>query len=211
MTVTEPRDVGEEARRLEALWGGRFGDDYVARNLTAARGREAFWAWLLRAHPVQSVLEIGCNIGANLQWIAGAGRHVVGVDVNHGALQRLRHGVAGVDGVLAAARTLPFRSAAFDLVFTAGVLIHQPEAALPAVIDEMVRCARRYVACMEYFAETTVEVPYRGERDALFKRDYGGLLAARWPGLALRGRGELHRDAGWDDVTYWLFEKTAER
>jgi len=207
VTVTEPRDVGEEARRLEALWGGRFGDDYIARNLTAARGREAFWSRLLGAHLVRNVLEIGCNIGANLQWIADPGRHVVGVDVNHGALQRLRHGVAGVDGVLALARTLPFRTASFDLVFTAGVLIHQPEEALPAVMDEMVRCSRRYVACVEYFAETTVEVPYRGERHALFKRNYGGLFATRWPGLALREQGELRRDAGWDDVTYWLFEK----
>jgi spore coat polysaccharide biosynthesis protein SpsF len=211
VTVIEPRDVREEARRLEALWGGRFGDDYIARNLSAARGREAFWQGLLRAHPMRSVLEVGCNVGANLQWIAGGVPHVTGVDVNHGALERLRQAVPGVDGILAPARALPFRGGAFDLVFTAGVLIHQPEAALPAVIDEVVRCSGRYVLSIEYFAETTVEVPYRGERDALFKRNYGGLFAARWPGLALIEQGELHRDAGWDEVTYWLFEKVAGR
>ena len=73
----------------------------------------------------------------------------------------------------------------------------------------MVRVSRRYVLTMEYYSAEQVEVPYREHRGALFKRDYGGLFAASYPELKLLERGELKADQGWDDVTFWLFEKTA--
>ena len=198
-----------EARRLEDLWAGGFGDAYITRNETAARGRDAFWTSMLQTYPVQSVLEVGCSTGPNLVWIARAvpGARVAGVDISQRALDSLRQAIPGVRGVLAQARRLPFEDGRFDLVFTAGVLIHQPEVTLGAVMDEIVRCSRRYVLCLEYFAEQPVEVPYRGETGALFKRDYGRLYQGRHPELALRDRGFLPRSEGWDDVTYWWFEK----
>ena len=73
---------------------------------------------------------------------------------------------------------------------------------------EIVRCSRRYVLCGEYFAEEPTEVPYRGQTGALFKRDYGASLPAScFPELALVDQGFLGRDEGWDDVTWWLFER----
>ena len=53
-----------------------------------------------------------------------------------------------------------------------------------------------------------VEVPYRGQEGALFKRDYGGLFLELFPELELRGQGFLGKDQGWDDVTWWVLEKT---
>jgi spore coat polysaccharide biosynthesis protein SpsF len=97
------------------------------------------------------------------------------------------------------------------LVFTAGVLIHQPELSLPVVMSEIVRCSRRYVLCMEYFAETTVEVDYRGHSGALFKRNYGALYRELFPELQLLEQGELTADQGWDNVTYWAFEKSSSK
>lgn len=205
------RSAEREARRLEHLWAGEFGEAYIQRNSAAARGRDAFWTAMLRAHPVESVLEIGCSTGPNLAWIAGVvpSPRIAGVDISERALRDLRRGIPGVRAILAQARRLPFRDAQFDLVFTAGVLIHQPERMLDAVMDEVVRCARRYVLCMEYFAPQTVEVPYRGQSGALFKRDYGRLYEERHPDLVLRDHGFLPRGGGWDDVTYWWFERRA--
>ena len=205
--MSDPRAAREEANRLERLWQGDFGDAYVERNRRAGAPRGPFWREILADLTVASALEIGCNVGANLRWIAGPGRAAVGIDVNVKALAELRRGAPGARPVCAAGRYLPFRDRAFDLVFTMGVLIHQPESSLGDVVDEMVRCSHRYVLCGEYFAPETVEVPYRGQAGALFKRDYGRLIAARHPELALRRQGFLGRDAGWDDVTYWLFER----
>ncbi len=203
-----PAHRDEEAQRLERLWSGGFGDAYALRNIRAGEGRGPFWRRVLGALPVASVLEAGCNVGGNLRWIdALVAGPVCGVEINPSALARLRQDMPGVACLQARARELPFRDRSVDLVFTMGVLIHQPETSLAAVMAEIVRCARRFVLCGEYFAPATVEVPYRGETGALFKRDYGRLYQELAPALRLRERGFLGRAEGWDDVTYWVFEK----
>ena len=206
--MDNPQD-SKETKRLEELWAGKFGQDYVERNRAAANGRDAFWKPFLERHPVREVLEVGCNIGANVRWIAAVlpPANVHGIDVNVEALQSLSVAVPGVQVARAAARHLPYGDARFDLVFTAGVLIHQPEEALAQVMSEIVRCSRRYVLAIEYFSLQTQEVFYRGQEGALFKRDYGRLYRERHPELKEVETGRLGRPEGWDDVTYWLFTK----
>jgi pseudaminic acid biosynthesis-associated methylase len=196
--------------RLEKLWSGEFGDAYTDRNAAAGAHRETFWRELIAAYPCASALEIGCNLGANLGWIAKLlpPRGVFGVEINEHALVRLRAAHPGVNAVWGQARELPFRDRFFDLTFTMGVLIHQPPSHLPIVMSEIVRCSRRYVLAGEYFADTPTEVPYRGHEGALFKRDFGGLYAELFPELRLVKKGFLAKATGWDDVTWWLFERT---
>jgi len=198
-----------DATRLEALWSGEFGDAYTERNEAAGEGRRLFWRTMLEEFPAARVLEVGCNLGANLRWIAaeGVSGAVWGVDINLHALRQLRRAVPVVRSVAAAALALPFRDRAFDLVFTVGVLIHQPPDTLPAVMAEIVRCSRRWVLCGEYYAAEPTEVPYRGQTGALFKRDFGGLYQELFPRLAPRKQVFLSRADGWDDVTFWMFEK----
>jgi pseudaminic acid biosynthesis-associated methylase len=206
MPTPDEADVG----RLEDLWGGEFGDRYVERNREAAAGREPFWRSLHERHPFATVLEVGCNVGGNLQWLAQlvAPHDVFGVDINSGALREVRAELPDVNVVYSPARTLPFRDARFELTFTTGVLIHQPPDALPIVMSEIVRCSSRYVLCGEYHAEAVEEVPYRGERGALYKRDWGALYASLFPELRLLDRQFAPRsEGGWDDITFWLFEK----
>ena len=200
----------DEAARLEALWSGEFGDRYADRNIDAGEGREPFWSDTLGRLEVASVLEIGCNVGANLRWIAGSigAENAHGVDVNEKALEIARERIPGVDVRRASARELPFGDAEFDLTFTTGVLIHQPPDELDAVMSEIVRCSRRYVLCGEYFAPEQEQVPYRGERGALFKMDFGARYRELHPELALIDERFLSRDDGpWDDLTVWTFEK----
>jgi pseudaminic acid biosynthesis-associated methylase len=211
VSVRNRADAGTppDGARLEALWSGEFGDAYTERNTTAGDERRPFWRATLEEFPVARVLEVGCNLGANLRWIAseGASGSVCGVDVNLLALGRLHRAAPTARPVGAAALGLPFADRAFDLVFTVGVLIHQPPAALPAVMTEIVRCSRRFVMCGEYYAPEPTEVAYRGQTGALFKRDFGGLYRQLFPGLALRKQQFLSKAEGWDDVTFWMFEK----
>jgi len=198
-----------EALRLEKLWSSEFGDDYVERNRAAGDTRGPFWQKTLTELDAQNVLEVGCNVGANLRWIATLRppQQVYGVDINLKALNELRRSLSDVNTIWSPGRELPFRDRWFDLVFTMGVLIHQPESTLPMVMSEIVRCSRCYVLCGEYFAEQTTEVPYRGQSGALFKRNYGRIYQELFPKLRLLQQGFLGRDEGWDDVTYWVFEK----
>ena len=209
MTSTKTTQRGEAAR-LEELWAGEFGNEYIERNLEAYDRRGEFWLPLLDELRPQSVLEVGCNVGGNLQWITQRvdPSRVTGVDVNAKALRLLDERVRGVRGVRAPARELPIGDRSIDFVFTMGVLIHQPQDTLDKVMCEMVRTSSRYVFCGEYHDAETVEVPYRGQDGALFRRDYGNLFLDLFPvELTLLREGFLGPEAGWDRVTWWLFER----
>ena len=206
--IVEERHPGE-VERLEALWAGGFGNDYVERNAGSYGHRRSFWEEICERLNPRSVLEVGCNVGGNLKWIephVDEGR-AFGVDINTQAIREVRRLLPAVNSVWSPGRDLPFRDRMFDLVFTMGVLIHQPDISLPLVMEEMVRCSARYVLCGEYFAAEPVEVGYRGEQGALFKRDYGGIFQQMFPELALVDTGFLSRQEGWDDVTWWILER----
>jgi pseudaminic acid biosynthesis-associated methylase len=201
--------VKSETERLEGLWSGEFGNQYVERNAGVWQNRQPFWDGILSEFPVKNIFEVGCNVGGNLRCIAeivGA-ENVFGIDVNTKALEQIHQEAPKINAIHSFARELPFRDNWFDMVFTMGVLIHQPESTLPLVMSEIVRCSRRYVFCGEYFAEETAEVSYRGQEGALFKRDYGFLYQELFPNLKLLKKGFLEKGSGFDDVTYWMFEK----
>ena len=207
--VMDEHERPSECERLESLWSGKFGDAYIERNRPEGNIGEPFWRKVFAEFDAQTVLEVGCNIGVNLRCIAAlrTPQQVYGIDINRKALKELRTTLPDVNAIWSPGRELPFRDRWFDLVFTMGVLIHQPESTLPLVMAEIVRCSRRYVLCGEYFAEETTEVPYRDQSGALFKRDYGRIYQELFPSLRLLRRGFLGRDEGWDDITYWIFEK----
>ena len=176
----------------------------------AGDNRGPFWTSILDRTQPRSILEVGCNVGGNLRWLVGSDRRVVGVDVNEGALATLASEVPGAEGVRCPARSLPFEDGEFELTFTMGVLIHQPEESLGTVMDELVRCAGRWVLVGEYHAGETEEVAYRGVDGALFRRDYGALFLQRFAVLRSAAEGFLGRSEGWDDVSWWLFERVDE-
>jgi methylase of polypeptide subunit release factors len=102
-----------DVRRLETLWAEDLGDEYVDCNSDVHVNREPLWGQLHENHPFTNVLEVGCNMGANLQWLAkivGA-ENVWGVDVNAYALRTARSRLPDVNVVRSPARSLPLRDA----------------------------------------------------------------------------------------------------
>ncbi len=198
-----------ETKRLERLWTGNFGDAYTSRNSDAYSNRRPFWKSLLQRVELRNCLEVGCNVGGNLRWIAEfiPPESTFGVDINRGAIEKLHRQFPRINALYSPARQLPFRDRHFDLVFTMGVLIHLPAESLPVVMSEIYRCSNRYILCGEYYASQPTAVPYRGQDGALFKRDFGALYRQFFPELKLRKKGFLARKTGWDDITYWFFEK----
>lgn len=207
--MKEPKG-SSESTRLEQLWGGDFGDQYIKRNLEVAEDRKPFWDMMLSEFDIASVLEVGCNVGGNLQWLSKAlpMQNIYAIDINEQAIINVRKNFSGVNAICSPAKRLPFRDEFFDLTFTTGVLIHQPQETLPLVMNEIVRCSRRYVLCGEYYADKLTEIPYHGEQGALFKRDFGGMYKELFPELELLKDGFLPKEqGGWDDIRYWIFKK----
>jgi pseudaminic acid biosynthesis-associated methylase len=202
----------------ERFWRGAFGNDYLKRNAATAaelRARMALWRDILacvRKAPPRSVLEVGANIGNNLRAlrrVTGATRFAVEPHAGARAVLlrdrvvapgNLRDGIASAIG---------FPDGVADLAFTSGVLIHIHPRDLLASCREIHRVARRYVACVEYFSVEPEEIAYRGHRERLFKRDFGGFWLDHFPDLRLRGYGFVWRRAtGLGNLTWWVFEKT---
>jgi ubiquinone/menaquinone biosynthesis C-methylase UbiE len=80
---------------------------------------------------------------------------------------------------------LPFKNEYFDLVFSAGVLIHIPPDHLPEALREIYRVSKRYLLSIEYFAEQETVIHYRGHEDLLWKRNFFQHWQAQFADLVL--------------------------
>jgi spore coat polysaccharide biosynthesis protein SpsF len=198
----------------EKFWAGSFGDEYSARNRGAGHvaSYTAMWARILgRTHGVSSILELGCNIGLNLrafrQLLPEAS--LTAVEINATAAAEAARVPADVK-VGSILEYEPDRR--HDLVVIAGVLMHIEPTRLPTVYDLMHRASGRYICLAEYYNPTPVEIPYRGHRERLYKRDYAGELLDRFDDLSLVDYGFVYRrDPTFpqDDTTWFLLERHA--
>lgn len=84
------------------------------------------------------VLEVGCGTGLLLRRVAPLASEAVGLDLSHGMLSVARERALRVVG--GSASRLPFRSGAFDLVYSFKVLAHVPD--IREAVREMVRVTR---------------------------------------------------------------------
>ena len=193
------------SQETEQFWAGQFGNEYLERNRVNWRERMGFWESAIDFCAPQSVLEIGCNAGWNLRAIQAV-RHSVdlyGVDVNANAVNEAR--AAGLDvqqsnalGILGL-----HDAGSIDLVFTAGVLIHIPPEDLEPVMRAIMHVSARYVIAVEYMAEESQEIDYRGHAGKLWKRPFGKLYQDL--GMRLVSYGDTAE--GFDQCGYVLLEK----
>ena len=186
----------------ESFWAGAFGSEYTARNRVDFTERAPFWHGIIDRFKPASILEVGCNAGWNMDAIKLIDDDIIvhGVDVNHDALTEARskgHTVYGLP-----AQHIDQLPRQYDLVFTAGVLIHVPPSDLRKVMRRIVEQSTRFVVSVEYGSNDVEEVNYRGHGDRLWKRPYGLLYAEM--GLRALEAGEAE---GFDRCGYWVFEK----
>lgn len=202
-------DKDKNSRQLDA-WTGEFGDAYTGRNIVDPAKRVMAFKTMLAGLPLGKVLEVGCNRGHNLAAVANAlGRpcELTGLEPNGLAFELAAKSFPQFNFVRGNSYALPFPDASFDLVFTAGVLIHIPPERLAEAMREIVRVASKYVLCIEYFAESEQEINYRGQDGLLWKRDFGGIYPKGFTSLKLLKNGYWAIEDGFDRTTWWLFEK----
>ena len=191
-----------------ALWRSEFGRDYTDRNDREKPERVIAWSQLLDGIVPERALEVGCNVGWNLEYLRRIGvGELYGIEPQAYAVSRARERGPGFGVLQGTAFDLPFRDAWFDLAFTSGVLIHISPATIGTAIDEIYRVSRRWIVAIEYDNPTEQEIHYRGHQAALWKRDHGALWQARHPDLHEVRRLEFGVADGYDDCTAHLFEK----
>jgi pseudaminic acid biosynthesis-associated methylase len=201
----------------EAFWAGAFGDAYTERNRSArlvAAKTALFSRALTRTRDVNSIVELGANIGLNLLALRTLlpQARLEAVEINATAFAQL----AKIEGLQAIRGSLfDYRPAvAADLSFTCGVLIHIAPERLRDAYEALYMASRRYVLVCEYYNPAPAEVTYRGHSARLFKRDFAGEMLDRYADLQLLDYGFVyHRDPVFplDDFNWFLMERTETR
>jgi pseudaminic acid biosynthesis-associated methylase len=180
-------------------WTGRFGLDYTDRNSLTPAQVDELWMknygvsrsemnrkFLSDVPKDARILEVGCNLGNQLVLLQNLGyTNLYGVEVQEYAIEAARARTRNIQLALASAFDLPYEDGYFDLVFTAGVLIHISPQDLPVAMDEIHRCSKEYLMGSEYYAPRVTEVKYRNHDALLWKMDYAQQYLTRFPGLGL--------------------------
>jgi len=197
----------------EKFWAGQFGNDYIKRNMSPellASNVNFFTGIFNRTENVNSILELGCNVGMNLRAMKTIlpNAEFTALEINETAVNVLKE-VPYIDVIHGSILEYqPDRK--WDFVFTKGVLIHINPDHLDSVYELMYNSTNKYIVVAEYYNRTPVAIPYRGEVDRLFKRDFAGELLDKYPDLKLVDYGfSYHRDNNFkqDDVSWFLLEK----
>jgi pseudaminic acid biosynthesis-associated methylase len=200
LTKTDCSDgpcIGETSQT--EVWQGEFGRSYTDRNTLGVEQVDSLWlrnygitrseinqSFLKDVPAEASFLEVGCNVGNQLLLLYHQGYHnLSAVEIQSYALAIARQRLKNVRFKRASALALPFEDNSFDVVFTSGVLIHIAPTDISRALDEIYRCAKRYVWGMEYYAPSPTAVNYRGHDELLWKMDYSQMFLARFADLEL--------------------------
>lgn len=198
----------------EKFWAGGFGSDYIDRNQgdTLLASNLNMWVNMLKnAKNINSCIEFGANIGMNLKALKllYPEQDQYGIEINSDAASELEKIIPASNVFHSSIFDFkPFRK--FDLSFIKGVLIHINPDELPVVYEKLVASCGEYLLVAEYYNPSPVAIPYRGNTDRLFKRDFAGEIMEKYPEMKLIDYGFSYRhDPSFpqDDITWFLMRK----
>lgn len=195
-------------RRIEHLYANGVGAAHFARVKTLTFPRGPFWRDLLAQRVVTSVLEVGSGAGVNARYLSRYTRYSA-IDISPVALRETQPYSSRLSQ--ASAASLPFPDCSFDLVVSAGLLMHTPKDALDAVMGEQARVSRKYVLLCEYDDQNGMEreIDWHGIKGALWSRPIGTWWWNRNPEFVPVERRELTREDGFDRTAMVLFRRRA--
>ena len=197
-------------------WATFLGRHWTEQNRVSAGSRVGTFRELLSGLEVNTILEIGCNRGYNLEAISRIDSYrLVGVDICRLPLESAKAwNVCQAD-----INHLPFKDKSFDLVLTVAVLLYFTAEQMLDIVKEVSRVQRRYLLAIEYGLQGKVgggkvdecyegAVRYKPSPSRFWEaftvwwgRDYSSIF----PGLI--GKGYLGHKAGFNSSHWWLFDK----
>jgi pseudaminic acid biosynthesis-associated methylase len=190
--------MSEPTRQMQE-WSGNFGKEYTDRNALSLPDMELFYKecygitrtemnlrFLSDFDRDMRVLEVGSNIGNQLLCLQKVGfKNLHGIELQSYAVELSKSRTEGINIIQGSAFDIPFKGGFFDLVFTSGLLIHIAPEDINMVLDEMHRCTKQYIWCLECYSEVYTPIPYRGHADLLWKANFSQLFLDRFKDLIL--------------------------
>jgi pseudaminic acid biosynthesis-associated methylase len=200
-----------ELNEQEKFWAHGYAREYIEKNknFDAELGVEAWETMLKKASGIQTILECGCNIGRQINFLnkvlPQAEKSVIEISKPAFDFVTSNYNIkSAFNGSIVESN---FNNNSFDLTFVFGVLIHIHPDNLLANMSKLYNYSKKYILIAEYFNRIPVMIEYQGQLNKLFKRDFGRLFLENF-GVKIVDFGFLWEPVyGFDDITWWLFEK----
>lgn len=196
------------------FWKDEYKEEYMKKNASfdTVRGIEAWKKMLSKSENIKSIIECGCNIGRNIDFLQQIDPNfeISAIDVNETAINFVKNHYDISDTFVGRIEDSNFDKNHFDLVFTMGVLIHVDPEELYANAKKIVGMSKKFVLVGEYFNRTPTMITYQGKENLLFKRDFGSYFLENFELEVIDYGflwGHFYDNAGFDDFTWWLFKK----
>ena len=201
--------------KQEEFWHHEYATEYIKRNseFDLDSGIKAWATMLKNLEPIESLLECGCNIGRNINFLnhllPTVKKSIIELSPEPYKIVTSRYKFEHTSNTSILDADLPKES--FDLVYTTGVLIHIHPDNLLENMKKIYSLSKRYILFGEIFSRVPGYVEYKGSKDLLFKRDFGRYFLEHFPDVRVLDYGFLwghyYDPAGFDDCNYWVFEK----
>jgi spore coat polysaccharide biosynthesis protein SpsF len=195
----------------EKFWLENFGNQYIDRN-GKSKNRILQIGNALKKNKVKiaSALELGCNVGYNLDALKKIYNKIDlnGVEINLKAYKKVKKKYNCYNESILNFDT----SLKYDLVFTSGVLIHVNPKYLNKVYEKIYNFSKKYIYIQEYFNPVPIEVKYRGHKGKLFKRDFAKEIKFKYKNLKIIDYGFFWKEdpifkGNCDNSNWFLFKK----
>tara|TARA_B100002019_G_scaffold129130_1_gene111083 strand:+ start:1662 stop:2267 length:606 start_codon:yes stop_codon:yes gene_type:complete len=194
----------------ENFWKSSFTKKYIKRNKDYNRIPTIGKDLLENKIIIRSVIELGSNIGLNLDALKKIypNCETFGVEINKDAFKVLKKKHKAVNKSI-----LDFKiNKKFDLVLISGVLIHQDPSKLKVIYKLLNNLSKKYIYMNEYFNPYPIALDYHGYKNKLFKRDFAKELWKSYPKLKLLNYGfhwkeDPFQKGNYDNANWFIFKK----
>ena len=185
--------------KQQVFWKSSFGKKYTDRStLTPAEvnklyrsvngvTRSAVNKNFIGRLKLDSILEVGCNVGNILRLLhkEGQAKFFYGVEIQPYAVQKAHRLSPKLNIIEGSALDLPFKDAYFDLVYTSGVLMHIHPRDIKTVLREIYRASKKYIWGFESYEDGYEETEYRGRSNCFWKANFAQMYQDLFPDLKL--------------------------
>lgn len=199
----------------EGFWAEDYSKEYIEKNFQFddIKGAEG-WSKILQCtnFEISKFLELGCNVGRNIKQLQAVlpSAKPSAIEISKEAFQYANSKYTFENSFNGSILDSNFPENSFDLTFTMGVLIHINPDQLLDHMKKLYFYSNNYIVIGEYFNRTPVSLEYQGEKERLFKRDFGKLFLENFPVKLIDYGflwGHIYDHAGFDDITWWVFKK----
>ena len=105
---------------------------------------------LLKELDFDSILEVGCGVGANLNGIT---KKIYGIDINAKAIENAKALLPHGEFKVGMAESIDYPDKSIDLILTDACLINVPPQKIETAVSELLRVAKKYIVMCEWHFE----------------------------------------------------------